>query len=71
MKSEAILLPINLGRRAAQANAEISTIQSDVMKCNLDILTAIVTQATKSGDAIVKCMNGDDVERTTPGALMA
>lgn len=62
MKSEAILLPINLGRRAAEANAEISTIQSDIMKCNLDILMAIVTQATKSGDAIVKCMSGNDAQ---------
>lgn len=60
MKSEAILLPINLGRRAAEANAEISTIQSDIMKCNLEILLAVITQATKSGDAIVACMSRND-----------
>lgn len=70
MKSEAILLPINLGRRAVEANAEISTIQSDIMKCNLDILSAIIMQATKSGEAIVKCTSGNDAGATAPQATI-
>lgn len=57
VKSGAILLPINLGRRAAEANEAISTIQSDVMKCNLDILTAIITQAAQSGRVIINCIS--------------
>lgn len=57
MKSGAILLPINLARRVTEANAAISTIQSDIVKCNLNILSAIVTQATKAGEAIVNCIS--------------
>lgn len=66
MKSMVILLPINLGRRAADVNAEMSTIQSDIILCSLDILSAIITQATKSGDAIVECMSGNDAGTLTP-----
>lgn len=57
MKSGAILLPINLGRRVIEANEAISTIQSDVVKCNLDILTAIITQASEAGRVIINCIS--------------
>lgn len=63
MKSGTILLPINLSRRVVEANAAISTIQSDIVKCNLNILTAIVTQATKAGQAIIDCTS-QSVNRT-------
>lgn len=57
MKSSAILLPINLSRRGVEANAAISTIQSDIMMCNLNILSAILTQATTAGQAIAQCIS--------------
>lgn len=57
MKSSAILLPINLGLRATQANAAIATIQSDIIKCNLNILSEIVTQSTNAGQAIAECIS--------------
>ncbi|XP_031636328.1 uncharacterized protein LOC116349162 [Contarinia nasturtii] len=57
MKSGAILLPINLSRRVVEANVAISTIQSDIIKCNLDILSTIISQSTKSGEAIIDCIN--------------
>lgn len=56
MKSGAILLPINLSRRIVEANAAIATIQSDIIKCNVEILSAIITQSTKSGQAIIDCI---------------
>ncbi|XP_055325055.1 uncharacterized protein LOC129579223 [Sitodiplosis mosellana] len=56
MKSGAILLPINLSRRVVEANAAISTIQSDIIKCNVDILSAIIAQSTKAGQAIIDCI---------------
>lgn len=58
MKSGAILLPINLARRVAEANTAISTIQSDIVKCNLDILSAIISQSMNAGQAIIDCING-------------
>lgn len=56
MKSGAIMLPINLSRRIVEANEAISTIQTDVIKCNLDILTAVIQRATESGQAIANCI---------------
>lgn len=56
MKSGAIMLPINLSRRLVEANEAINTIQTDVMKCNLDILSTIIQQATESGQAIANCV---------------
>lgn len=57
LKSGAILLPINLSRRVMEANAAISTIQADIVKCNLNILSAIVSQATQAGQAIIDCIS--------------
>lgn len=65
MKSGAVLLPINLSRRVVEANVAISTIQSDIIKCNLDILSTIISQSTKSGEAIMDCINQN---QTTQGA---
>lgn len=65
MKSGAILLPINLGRRVIEANEAISTIHSDVMKCNLNILSAIITQATEAGRAIAECISGGSSSNST------
>lgn len=56
MKTSTILLPINLSRRGVEANAAISTIQSDILMCNLNILSAILTQATNAGQAIAQCI---------------
>lgn len=57
MKSSAILLPINLSRRGVEANAAISTIQSDILMCNLNIMSAILQQATAAGQAIAQCIS--------------
>lgn len=57
MKSSAILLPINLSRRAVEANAAISTIKSVILKCNLNILSEVITQSTKAGQAIADCIS--------------
>lgn len=57
MKSSAILLPINLSRRGVEANAAISTIQSDILMCNLNILSTILQQATTAGQAIAQCIS--------------
>lgn len=57
MKSGVILLPINLSRRIAEASAAIGTIQSDIIKCNFDILSAILLQSTKAAQAIIDCIN--------------
>lgn len=57
MKSSAILLPINLSRRGVEANAAISTIQSDILMCNLNIMSAILQQATTAGQAIAQCIS--------------
>lgn len=65
MKSGAILLPINMAHRVAEANTAISTIQSDIVKCNLDILSAIISQSTKAGQAIIDCINQSSGVNTT------
>lgn len=57
MKSAAILLPINLSQRIVEGTVAVSTIEADIIKCNLNILSAIITQATKAGQAIVNCMS--------------
>lgn len=57
MKSSEILLPINLSRHAVDASAAITTIHSDIIKCNLNILSAIITQSTKAGQAIAFCIS--------------
>lgn len=56
MKSAAILLPINLGHRIVEGTKAIGTIEADIIKCNLNILSEIVTQATQAGQAILNCV---------------
>lgn len=57
IKSNAILLPINIGERILDASKSINAIETDIIKCNLNILKAIATQATYAGQAIVRCVS--------------
>lgn len=65
MKSGATMLPINLSRRIVEANEAINTIQTDVMKCNLDILKTVIQRATESGQAIANCIAQSNSDYST------
>lgn len=57
IKSNTILLSINIGQRILEATESFSSIESDIAKCNLSIIGAVATQASNAGRAIVNCIN--------------
>lgn len=65
IRSSTIVLPINIAKRILEATESITTIESDIAKCNLKIVEAISAEAIKAGEAIVECIDEKNGITTT------
>lgn len=56
LRAETILLPLKFATLVGQAFNSITTIQSDMNKCGLEIVNTILDQSIQSGKAINNCI---------------
>lgn len=43
-----------------QITEAVSSLEADIVKCNLNIVSTILSEASRAGQAIVDCINGQN-----------